>query len=65
MPQDEEEDVMKNTYHIKRILFTGFVGMLLAVMLSALTTWCKLLIQTRNDLTELSENALYTVGEYM
>lgn len=56
---------MKKIYYIKRIAIIGFSGVFLTVMLSALITWNKLLFQTRHDLTELSENSLYSVEGYL
>ena len=56
---------MKKTYYIKRIVIAGFAGIFLTIMLSALITWCKLVFQTKHDLTELSENSLYTVEGYL
>ncbi|EBS4937980.1 hypothetical protein DQ097_24370, partial [Salmonella enterica subsp. enterica serovar Goverdhan] len=61
----EAEDIVKKTYYIKRIVIAGLAGIFLTIMLSALITWCKLVFQTRHDLTELSENSLYTVEGYL
>lgn len=54
-----------NTYYVKRIVVAGLVGIFMTIMLSALITWCKLILQTRHDLSELSENSLYTVEGYL
>ncbi|MCO5784595.1 EAL domain-containing protein [Citrobacter meridianamericanus] len=56
---------MKADRYYKRFIMAGFLGLSLAIMLSALITWSQLWYQTKSALSESADNALYSVERYL
>lgn len=49
----------------KKIFYIGFIGLVLTIVLNGIMTWFSLLHQTKNELTTLSRETVYTVEGYL